>query len=135
MRFLLIVMIVTFSAYTYAGDDSDKVKAAKRYLAAAPISLMLADAVSKIAVQIPEGNRARFIKLMTEEVDVNKLELLAIDAMVKTFTLEELNAFADFYGSDVGRSATSKFGTYMSIVAPVLQQEMARAIKKAELAK
>ena len=52
--------------------------------------------------------------------------------MVETFTLEELNAFADFYESEVGQSAMSKFGTYMSLVMPAIQQEMVRVIKTAE---
>ena len=50
--------------------------------------------------------------------------------MLKTFTAEELNALADFYGSKNGYSAMRKFGSYMALVTPALQQEVQRALQQ-----
>jgi hypothetical protein len=50
--------------------------------------------------------------------------------MVRHFTVRELNALTDFYGSPEGRSAMKKFGAYMADVMPAIQQEMARAIQQ-----
>ena len=44
--------------------------------------------------------------------------------MVKTFSADEFKALADFYGSDVGRSAMAKMGTYMSEVMPATMNEV-----------
>lgn len=129
---LFVVFVLLASSNLYAGVEDDKVAAAQRYLTAAPLSAMIDDMTSKVAAQVPEKERAKFVRLMTEELDVGLIETATVDALVKTFTLEELNAFADFYGSDVGKSAIKKFGTYMSLVMPVMQQEMVRAIKKIE---
>jgi len=52
--------------------------------------------------------------------------------MVRHFTVRELNALADFYGSPEGRSVMNKFGSYMADITPALQQEMLRAIKQYE---
>ena len=40
---------------------------------------------------------------------------------------EELSALADFYGSEVGKSAMKKFGTYMADVMPSIDAEMTKA--------
>lgn len=135
MKKALTVLALLLSSNLYAGVEDDKLAAAHRYLAAAPMSAMVDDMTSKVALQVPEKERAKFVRLMTKELDVEALEAAVVDALVKTFTLEELNAFADFYGSEVGKSAIKKFGTYMSLVMPVMQQEMKRAIKKIEAEK
>jgi hypothetical protein len=48
-------------------------------------------------------------------------------SMAKHFTVDELNALADFYGSREGRSAMKKFGAYMADIMPVIEQEMTKA--------
>ena len=137
MKFFLpsLLLLFSLSSVTYGAASDEKLAAAKRYLATTPMSEMVGDMTAKMAIQIPADQRDNFIKTMTEEVDIPLLESVALDAMVKTFTLEELNAFADFYGSEVGKSAMSKVGTYMSLVMPAIQQEMVRAIKTTEAKK
>ena len=78
-----------------------------------PMSKMLEDSYAEIAKKLPQDKRARIIAKMKQNVRVDVVERIAIDSMVKTFTAEELNALADFYGSKPGRSATQKFGIYM----------------------
>jgi uncharacterized protein len=48
--------------------------------------------------------------------------------MANHFTVGELNALTDFYGSPEGKSAMKKFGAYMSEIMPVIQQEMSHAV-------
>jgi len=132
MKYLFAFLIIVLATNSYAGTDAEKLAAAERYMATAPLSDMINDMTAKVAVQIPENRRANFIRVMTEEIDMDRLESAVLDAMVKTFTLEELNALADFYGSEVGKSAMAKFGTYMALVMPTIQQEMIRAVKKVE---
>ena len=130
--FPALLLLFSLSSVTFGAASDEKLAAAKRYLATTPMSAMVNDMTAKMAIQMPADQRDNFIKTMTEEVDIKLLESTALEAMVETFTLEELNAFADFYGSEVGQSAMSKFGTYMSLVMPAIQQEMVRAIKTAE---
>jgi hypothetical protein len=80
---------------------------------------------------LPEAERQRFKDTLTSALDIDALTKAMVEAMVKHFTTEELKALADFYGSPVGKSAMSKFGSYMAEVMPVVQSEMMKAHAKA----
>jgi hypothetical protein len=95
------------------------------------MSKLLDDSVSEMAKQMPEDKRAEFMAVMRKGIRVEYLERAAIEAMVKIFTAQELNALADFYGSPVGKSAMGKFGIYMAEVMPALQQELIQAMGQA----
>ena len=69
---------------------------------------------------------------MTKYFRIGVLERAVVSSMVRHFTVRELNALADFYGSPEGRSAMNKFGAYMADVMPVIQQEMERAMDEYE---
>ncbi len=130
MRIVVLFVVLCFAVSpSFASDEDAKLKAAKRYLETTPISEMIIDMANKMAASIPSENREQFIRKLTKEVDIKKLEQATLAAMMQTFTLDELKAFADFYGSKEGRSAMAKFGTYMSRVMPAVQQEIMRAIQ------
>jgi hypothetical protein len=61
---------------------------------------------------------------------MQKLRTIMREGMAKHFTAEEIRALADFYGSELGRSAMGKFGTYMSEVMPAIQAEVMVAVGK-----
>lgn len=104
--------------------------AAERYLAVAPFGRLMKDAIEKSALTLPVERRSSFRELMTRHVRLDVLERAAKASMVRHFTVQELNALADFYGSPEGRSAMRKFGDYMADIMPAVQQEMARAYRR-----
>ena len=65
--------------------------------------------------------------LIKKHVRADVLASVMLNAMVKNFTADELNALADFYGSPVGKSAMAKFPSYMGDVMPGILAEMRRA--------
>ena len=81
---------------------------------------------------MPEEQRDQFKTLLTKHLDLGRVTAAIKAAMVKTFTADELKALADFYGSDVGKSAMAKMGTYMSEVMPATMSEVQSALAKAE---
>ena len=95
----------------------------ERYFQAVPPESLMKDFAAKMSMRLPADQQARFVDLMTKEFDMKKLRSIMHDGMAKTFTADELRALADFYGSAVGKSATQKFGTYMSDVMPAIQAE------------
>jgi hypothetical protein len=115
-----------------AEDIAERRAAAERYEAIAGIERMLSDTHESLAEQLPEEKRARFIQLMDEMVDSERLRMIALDAMVTHFTAEELNALADFYGSDVGQSILGKFGAYNADVTPQVMQAVLDAAQVAQ---
>jgi len=103
---------------------------AERYLAASDPKTMFESMAKKMAVNMPEDQRGRFVELFVSKVDMDALTKAMLDSMVKHFSAEELKALADFYGSPVGKSAMSKFSDYMADFMPSMQQEMAKAAQR-----
>jgi len=111
-------------------DEASKQAAAERYLRAVPMSKMMEDSYAQMAKTLPADQRARFVAEMREVVKIDRMEQIAKAAMVKTFSLEEITALADFYSSPHGASAMAKFGTYMGEIMPALMQEMERSTQE-----
>ncbi|WP_319524321.1 DUF2059 domain-containing protein [uncultured Desulfosarcina sp.] len=131
---LAIFIAMSLSVPSFASDQDDnrevRLKAAKRYLNVAPMSKMVNDSIREMSQRVPPDKKDEFIKLMDRTMRVDLLEKIAIESMVKIFTAKELNALADFYGSEVGKSVIGKFGIYMAEVMPAMQQEFQRALKE-----
>lgn len=111
-------------------DDASKQAAAERYLRAVPMSKMMEDSYAQMAKTLPADQRARFVAEMRAVVKIDRMEQIAKAAMVKTFSLEEITALADFYASPHGASAMAKFGVYMGEIMPALMQEMERSTQE-----
>jgi len=104
--------------------------AADRYLRVVPIAGLLDDSFRELSKQVPPGQRADFLAKAKVAVRADALERMARESMVKTFTADELNALADFYGSRHGQSAVKKFGVYMAQVTPAIQAEVQRGLQE-----
>jgi hypothetical protein len=72
-----------------------------------------------------------FKSMMTKHLDFKVVLAATQQALVKTFTAEELQAMSDFYSTSVGKSISQKLGYYMSNMMPALQLEMTRAAQAA----
>lgn len=134
-KMLLIMFLLNVGAsYVLAADIPDtpgnRQVAAERYLAVTPMDSMMKDMIEKTSENLPVEQEKAYINFMNKYVRINVLERAAVSSMVHHFTVRELNALADFYGSPEGRSAMKKFGAYMADVMPAIQQEMARAIQQ-----
>lgn len=132
---ILVLSLLSFwPAHVLAGDTPDtpgnRQAAAERYLAVAPLESMLRDVVEKTSENLPEDQRRGFVDLMGKYLRIGVLERSTVASMVRHFTVRELNALADFYGSPEGKSAMKKFGLYMADVMPVIDQEMKRAFQE-----
>jgi hypothetical protein len=92
---------------------------------------MFKDAAEQMSQNLEPAQRQAFKDLMTKHLDVTALTKTMRDALVKHFSADELKALADFYGSEVGKSAMKKFSVYMADVMPSIQAEMMKAQSKA----
>jgi hypothetical protein len=133
MRYLLaLTLTLCLPALALCESPTDtqaaRQQAAARYMQVADLSKLLGDSVDAMSRNMPAEQREQFKSLMTQHLHVDVLKEAMLDAMVKTFTAQELDALATFYGSADGKSAMAKFGEYMGNVMPVLQAEMARAV-------
>jgi hypothetical protein len=115
-------------------EATAQLEAAKKYARIASVAGILQDAVNSLAKQVPVEQRDAFIAALIENIDVKRLERLMIDSLNKQFTLKELNALADFYGSSEGKKILRKLGTVMSELQPEIQKEIMTAIQKSKKA-
>jgi hypothetical protein len=129
---VLAVILFTSSALVFSAPDTPETRRreAERYLQVSPPKALFEDMADKMAGNLPPDQREQFKRVMTTQLDIAALSKAMIDAMVKTFTTDELKALADFYGSPVGKSAMQKFGTYMADIMPVMQAEIMKAAAK-----
>ena len=111
-------------------DQNTRLSAAKRYAKVYSLSKVLHDSIDEIANPLPEEIRPKFVYFMERNIDVDKLEIITLNIMVKHFTTEELNALADFYGSLVGKSILVKFMPFMADVQIPLMQEIFRVMQE-----
>jgi hypothetical protein len=112
-----------------ADTKENRVKAVERYLKIVPIKSMMEDMAEELAKNSAPDVAAKIRKTLTEKVDFEALEKSMTEAMTKHFTVYEIDALADFYGSPEGRSIMKKFGKYMGELMPVIQQQVERALK------
>jgi hypothetical protein len=119
------ILLMCAACTSFAADSPElRLAAANRYLAVVPMSRLLDQSFSELAKQVPLEKRPQFLSHMKASVRADVLERVSRDAMVKVFTADELNALADFYGSEHGASAMKKFGVYMGIIMPEVQREI-----------
>jgi len=130
---MLIIIAICVATSSFAMENSlpNREEQAERYLETTPPAAMFQDMAEKVALNLPPEKRDEFKALLTKHIDINSLTKIMKDAMVNTFTADELSALADFYGSDLGKSSMAKFGLYMAEVMPGLQAEIIKAQAKA----
>lgn len=123
---LLALFVLAAASCAFAIEDTpeNRTREARRYLAATPPRELFNDVAEQMVKSAPAGKQELVRNAFTKHLDIDALTVAMQDAMVKTFTADELSALADFYGSPVGKAAMKKFGIYMAAVMPSLQAEM-----------
>jgi len=123
-----IVFLMVAPALALEDTPANRAEQVDSYLRAVPPQSMMKDMATKVAATLPESQRETYITLLTKNLDMQAFTDLIRDAMVKTFTADELKALADFYGSPVGKSAMAKMGDYMAYAMPRLLAEFQKAV-------
>ncbi len=129
---VLVAMLACFESTDalalHVPDTSEnRMAAAQRYLRVVPIQSLFDDALDQIfkSAQWPISKQ-RFFAEFTGRLDVPMLEAAMLESFTRRFTVDEIHALAQFYGSAEGQSVMSKFGAYMADLLPVIQAETRR---------
>jgi len=134
VRLLCLGLLVTCSLPAFAMEDTPQNRAqeANRYLQAVPPEGIAADIARRMASSLPQQQQQAFMTAMQKDLNLAAINAAAQEALVKTFTAEELHALADFYSAPLTKSAMAKMGTYMSEAMPVIMKEVRAAAEKAQ---
>jgi hypothetical protein len=130
---LLFLVQLLLATNAHSQDDpASRRAAAERYEATMPIAKMMEQSIEQISLSLPAKQRNAFIAQMRQVVDGRQLQAIALDKMAEVFMARELDALAAFYGSPVGQKIVTKFPVYMAEIMPVIQRELARAVREVE---
>jgi hypothetical protein len=133
---ILLVLVVMTAACTQStqslpDNQENLTTLAKRYLEVMPPKELLHGVGTRVTPTLPEANRKIFTEVMNSpEIEKTAYHIM-LDSLVKNFTVAELNAMLDFYGSPAGQSAWKKFSSYMDEIMPPIQQEVRKAVAAA----
>lgn len=128
--FVLALILVAMPAHGVEDSPANRDAHALRYLAVASPVEQIAARIEAVAQKLPEDQRALFKQAMARNVDMAGINDEMRKALVEHLTTDELQALADFYTSDAGRSVMKKFGLVMEAVAPVLNGKFREAQQK-----
>ena len=128
IRIITSALLLTsaFSCLPVLAQDTQETRqaAVERDLRDVPMAKTLEDTYSELAKQVPSEKRDEFVSAMRKLVSIDKIKEIAKQAMLRTFTTNELNALADFCSSEYESSAMRKFGGYTAVIMPPLMQEI-----------
>ncbi|PYN83259.1 MAG: hypothetical protein DMD96_03105 [Candidatus Rokuibacteriota bacterium] len=112
-------------------DDSPaaRLRAAERYLSAAPIRLLVEDMLNLMERQIPADKASVFARVRRAVPNESLREAFA-KGMTKYLSVKELDALTSFASTPEGRSALGKMSSVMSEFNQALVAEMQSALEK-----
>jgi uncharacterized protein len=113
-----------------AAAPANTLAAADRLIAAQDVNAMMKDMATGMAKSLPEAARGPFIEEMTDQAFMARYTEQMRTVMAKNFSVEELDALADFYSKPLAKSAMAKMGTMMSELMPFLQGEMPAMVER-----
>ena len=138
-RFLLVVVtLLSFSALVFAaeiGPTGSEVAQKKaqilKLFEVQPPSQAVDAAIAAVAdSRYRPGDPARdeFVSRMQLAVDYDQIEAASMAAMIELYTLPELTVMADYYTSDLGRSAEGKGALLRQKIAPKLKEMLDKGV-------
>lgn len=98
-----------------------------------PIRPKIENALDVVSEQIQPDKRLEFKSGMRRAISFEALEEQSIEAMADIFTVEELRAMIDFYGSKEGRSVSHKTTDYEQALLPLMTKMIDKALLDSKL--
>jgi hypothetical protein len=116
----LVLMVPELPASAQGGRR----EAAEAYARIVDYRLLIENAATRRAAELPASERAAFIAFVTDEVDFEMTRFYAISAMVDVFEASELQALASFAATPEGRSALAKLPALGAILTPIIERQI-----------
>ena len=113
-----------------ADNAANRTTLAQDLLKVQSMDSIIGDIIESMARSVPQNEQARLREYMQKNLDVAGIRASAVRSLAKTFTVAELAAMVEFYGSDEGQSIQKKLGPYMTDLSPALQSTMQSAMQK-----
>lgn len=119
--------LLTLSALTLIGaatpvhaqdDDARKMALVKQMHEIRPARTQVREAIEQVSRNLPPMERDRFLKMVENAFDYDRLETLSVEAMADLFTLAEMEKMVDYFGSPEAQSIGEKLPKYQERIQP-----------------
>jgi uncharacterized protein len=128
-----VVLSLSVALVTNAQDTCPKEKtdAINEYMMVNSIDDLMDQMLAEIIKKIPKENHDVFTKIWESAFDKIEMKRAMSSAMCKNFSIGEIKALTQFYGSPEGKSVMKKMPQYMTELMPYTTAVTQRAIQKA----
>jgi hypothetical protein len=130
VRVLVLCAPMVFAAGAAHAQSADTLAAADRLLAVQDLKGVTTDMAKKVSAGLPVEQQQAYIDGMTAPAFLAQLNEAARQSMAKHFTVEELDALAEFYAKPIAKSAMAKMGDYMTDLMPLIQSQIMTMMQK-----
>jgi len=121
------ILLLLLASPVVAETRAEREAAARRYLTVvSPLELVEEASLSRFR-SLPPVDAHELAKAFVEELELEPIERALINALVRDFTVAELEALTAFYESPNGRTAMRKLARSLDRVRPAMQGEIDRA--------
>ncbi len=95
-----------------------------------PVRVQVDAAVKRVSERLPAYERQNFVVTMQSMLNYNAIERISTDAMVDTYTLEELKSMVEYFSKPEARSASTKVNSWARSVHPEIVKMIDRAMMR-----
>lgn len=128
----ILVLVSVLAAAGPAQSQSDRRSAAEAYARVVDYPLLIENAATRKAADLPYQDREAFVEFVTREVDADMTRFYATSAMVDLFEADELRALTAFVETPEGRSALAKLPALGAILNPIIERQIDDAARAFE---
>ncbi len=108
----------------------NKIALAKEMHKIRPTREQVDAAVKRASLSFPKNEQQKFISLMGSMLNYNAIERISVDAMIETYTLEELTSMVEYYSKPEAKSASKKVNNWAKIVQPEVVNMIDKAMMR-----
>lgn len=114
-----------------APDHQERLELSQKMHEIQPASRQIEVAVNRVALRLPETERAKFKDSIMTAIDTQRLEELSIKTMADIFTKDELDAMVGYFAAPEAASISEKMPLYQDVIQPEITKMLDAAIMKA----
>jgi hypothetical protein len=130
---IAVLLLLPMQAFALENTIGNRVIVANRFIETTDLNGLWQDAVARSLANLPakEQDRVRVaLQRAGAERIVERVRAAMVDAMLQTFTADELQSLADFFGSATGRAISKKMPQFNGMLGPAFQDILLDVIKQ-----
>jgi hypothetical protein len=125
---ICILSLIAVPAFAQDATKAERVELAKKLNEVNPVAKQVESSIGRVGASWGLAEKEKFQREMMAKIDIKKVEQVSMDALVDTFTKEELQAMLDYYSKPEAASIMQKMPVYQGLVQPGISREIDKAL-------